>query len=178
MNSDTFLSSLLDTGRTWSLWLLSTKIRWLSPACRIASSCRGSYLFRFFQDWGSRSRLTLSGWQLWRRRLRCLRIHRVEEIINYLQPPINDILTGQPSIFENQLFQLNAFSDENVCRVFSFAWLDENLHIVPLQVLHARFHWFLIWGRHYQEVIVLIANLRRLIVHFLSTFWITLIFIF
>ena len=62
---------------------------------------------------------------------------------------------------------LDAFLDELLCLVVPLTAVDEHLHVILLEISNTSLHGLLIWSTHDQEMVVLVADLRRLIVHVL-----------
>ena len=60
---------------------------------------------------------------------------RVEEVVDYLQPFVDDFFRGQLTVLENQLLNLYVMRLQLIRRVTCLAGLDQDLDVVPFQVL-------------------------------------------
>lgn len=104
---------------------------------------------------------------------RCWR-RSIKEVVNNVQPPINDRLLGQLSIWEDQLFNFDSLLRQLLFFVGAFAATHQQFHVVRGQIPYALFHRFAIWSGHYQEMVVLPRDRRWLIIHptiFISYGW-------
>ena len=163
MHRNTFLSSLLCAWCIWSSRLVALKVLWwhicLTRRCRTDLLWLFEDWFRYFLlrwccSWLRVLSICFSWWDFW-----------VKEVVDNLQPFIDDVLRWQPTILKNELFKSNIFFNELVSCVFGLAWFDKDLNIVLFQVFDAGSHRFLIRCGHDQKMVVLVTNLSWLIVH-------------
>ena len=69
------------------------------------------------------------------------------------------------TIIEDMLVDLDALLDELLSLIVSLTAINEHLHVILLKISNTSLHGLLIWSTHDQEMVVLVADLRRLIVH-------------